>query len=515
MICILLFAVAVFIVTMNWLSAPELEEYPKISKLYEEGDDIFIRTTMDKRGGIIDLGWVVFEFPEGVFSTEHTIEIHGSELELPRNDLVIATKPLEVNIHSALEDASSEVFHGEYTCRFMLNELPVPEGEFDGFNPYVDIQVEWTDEDGRKRSEMKWAEYDGDSIYTSLENKRITVALVDYSRYAELVRQPSLTKEPREVLDFLKRRYGKTEFLSRNEGPLDERIPVVLIHGLNLMHPGEDVSFSDQTANRSKDIWQPLFDVLNYADWIYDDFKFFWFEYSTADEIFGENGNGRRLKKQIEIWAKNNDPDLLEKPIVIIAHSMGGLVARDFMQNQDGNVFRLMTICTPHYGSPVANLGMGGTGELYRFVSDGVADLACNEEITYMDPFTRTEDTSFYGNLSLAIMNTQFSEDDPRLICYGATSGGIPRPEPTDPFDKLMLETLSTVTGPEWLMETNTGFRSDGIVTWRSQYFRREGGFPDPAFERTSKTKFHRTVFEDFDILVSIYKDLTLIRDEY
>jgi len=515
MLCVFLLAIAVFIVALNWLWGTEPEEYINIYKLYEQGEEISIEQAIDEKGGIIDLGWVVFEFPEGVFSTEHVIEIHGSELELPRNDLIVVTEPLEVNIHSASEDVSSGVFHGEYTCRFIFDELPVLDGEFNGFNPYVDIQVELTDENGKKRSEIMWAEYDGVSIYTSLENERITIALVDYSRYAELTKPPSLTKGPREVFDFLKRRYGKIEFLSRNEGPLNNRIPVVFIHGLNLINPGEDVSFSDETASESKDIWQPLFDVLNYTDWIYDDFKFFWFEYSTADGIFGENGSGKRLKKQIEIWAKNNDPELLEKPIVIIAHSMGGLVARDFMQNQDGNVFRLITICTPHYGSPVASLGMGGTGGLYRFASDGIADLACNEEITYMDLFARTEDTSFYGNLSLAIMNAEFSEDDPRLICYGATPGGIPRPEATDPFDILTLETLFTVTGPEWLKETSDGFHSDGMVPWRSQYYCKQGGFPDPEFMRTSREKYHRTVFEDFDILVSLYKDLAGIRDEY
>jgi hypothetical protein len=282
---------------------------------------------------------------------------------------------------------------------------------------------------------------------------------------------------------------------------------------LNLAVPKEEDSLSDAEVAESQDVFQPLLDVLNYGSWIFAGFKFFWFTYPTGKTIFGPDGSGALLKHKINEWAGKNEPSLLERPLVIVAHSMGGLVARDFMQNHGGNVFRLVTICTPHYGSPAANLGRVGLGRFADYTSQGPKDLACDEEIKYKD--FRGTHTASVENGDLRALNNGFPEEDPRLICYGATSKGHPANGPVDPFDRVMLETLSMVTGPEWLMETTDEFRSDGTVPWRSQYYEREGEFPDPDFKRTSREYYHRTIFNDFDILVSLYRDLVHIGDEY
>ncbi len=479
-----------------------------------KAEEIISRTTIGRSGGNIDLGWVIFEFPSGLFSTQRTIEISVAILEFPRSDVKIITEPLSIDISSESGDASSDRLGGGYICRFPFREMTLVEGEIDVANPYIDIYEEWTDEEGGEHHGLKWADRDDDSIFTTLNNGRITLAVVDYSRYSELTAPPSLIKNPLEVIDFLRRRYSKTEFHNKNDGPLAERIPVVLIHGLNLLRLGEDESFSDKEAVQSKDIWQPFFDMLNYCDWIYDDFKFFWFEYATGDEIFGTNGSGLKLKEHIREYTGHAKSQLHVHPVVIIAHSMGGLVARDFMQNHGGHVLKLITICTPHYGTPLASLAMHNIGELFPYKSRGLSVLGCYEPIKYKDPITRKERELLHGNTGLSRLNESFDENNSLLICYGATSMGHTTTGPKNPFDKLMLSTFRRITGPEWLMETSNGYRSDGMVPWRSQYYRRQGDFPDPDFSRTSTAKYHRDIFEDFDILVGLYRDLCEIREE-
>lgn len=65
-------------------------------------------------------------------------------------------------------------------------------------------------------------------------------------------------------------------------------------------------------------------------------------------------------------YASRSDYDNKNHKINIVGHSMGGLVARYFIENlyQDNHVDKLITICTPHWGSPLAELS-NGTGILH------------------------------------------------------------------------------------------------------------------------------------------------------
>lgn len=57
-------------------------------------------------------------------------------------------------------------------------------------------------------------------------------------------------------------------------------------------------------------------------------------------------------------YASRCDYILENHKINLVGHSMGGLVARYFIENlyQDTHVDKLITICTPHWGSPLAEL---------------------------------------------------------------------------------------------------------------------------------------------------------------
>ena len=47
--------------------------------------------------------------------------------------------------------------------------------------------------------------------------------------------------------------------------------------------------------------------------------------------------------------------------VIIIAHSMGGLVAHSYIQNHNGGskVNKLITLATPYHGSQLVQLGVG------------------------------------------------------------------------------------------------------------------------------------------------------------
>ena len=54
----------------------------------------------------------------------------------------------------------------------------------------------------------------------------------------------------------------------------------------------------------------------------------------------------------------DQEPSLSSRnDIIILAHSMGGLVARAYMAETDGGdkVAKLITLATPHHGTPAAN----------------------------------------------------------------------------------------------------------------------------------------------------------------
>ncbi len=69
-------------------------------------------------------------------------------------------------------------------------------------------------------------------------------------------------------------------------------------------------------------------------------------------------------------YASRSDYDNNNYKINIVGHSMGGLVARYYIENlyQDNHVDKLITICTPHWGSGYADFG--------NFVGFGIHKLA-------------------------------------------------------------------------------------------------------------------------------------------
>ena len=80
--------------------------------------------------------------------------------------------------------------------------------------------------------------------------------------------------------------------------------------------------------------------------------------------------------------------------VAIVAHSMGGLVARAWMRDAGaGRVARVITLGTPHHGTVLASLGPGANALQMRRDSAWLRDLAASESAA-----TRALVTSIYSH---------------------------------------------------------------------------------------------------------------------
>jgi len=102
--------------------------------------------------------------------------------------------------------------------------------------------------------------------------------------------------------------------------------------------------------------------------------------------------------------------------IVIVAHSMGGLVARAWMRDHGiDRVGHVITLGTPHHGTGLANLGVGANAAQMRRGSAWLCALAASEA-----PATRALLTSIYTHHDNIVAPQTSSElDGARNLAFG------------------------------------------------------------------------------------------------
>ena len=140
-------------------------------------------------------------------------------------------------------------------------------------------------------------------------------------------------------------------FGSYDPSPLGERIPLILIHGLNWREiPGGP----DLAA------WDNLVNYFSSFPWFAERYKLYQVRYIS--NLVSASDLGRILAELVDVMDVR-DPEFSVRQAAIVAHSMGGLVARSFMEENQltGGVFggervlKLITLGTPHHGTPAAN----------------------------------------------------------------------------------------------------------------------------------------------------------------
>lgn len=128
--------------------------------------------------------------------------------------------------------------------------------------------------------------------------------------------------------------------------PLGDRKPVVLIHGLS----SKDLSGEHDPAKLN--IWNTLRGQEDYAS-LFPRYKFYLYRYPTFRHV-KENGVSlvQLLEQHVGVTA------LRERRVILIGHSMGGLVMRWALNHQGFGqyVSHAITGATPHHGAGGASL---------------------------------------------------------------------------------------------------------------------------------------------------------------
>ncbi len=148
----------------------------------------------------------------------------------------------------------------------------------------------------------------------------------------------------------------KPDILTINELDLDfnklgNRTPLLLVHGWQ-----NDA----KPAKPSIGIWSNFISYYNQNNELRSKYKLYTVEYWSNLVSIAELGKQMRIRLD-KVPTDVKDPNFVGKEVTILAHSMGGLVSRAFMNIEVDNikggerVDRLITLGTPHHGSPGSN----------------------------------------------------------------------------------------------------------------------------------------------------------------
>jgi len=133
-----------------------------------------------------------------------------------------------------------------------------------------------------------------------------------------------------------------------NPLPADGQIALVLVHGFQFSK-GEGLSMED-LEGFAKETWAPLVTRFHtIASFNGSDRKPYRIYAFLYDPFRPVTENGEDLAKWLSYFTRHGNE------IVIVAHSMGGLVARSAIEEHGAKVAKLITLGTPHLGTPLAN----------------------------------------------------------------------------------------------------------------------------------------------------------------
>jgi triacylglycerol esterase/lipase EstA (alpha/beta hydrolase family) len=119
--------------------------------------------------------------------------------------------------------------------------------------------------------------------------------------------------------------------------------PIILIHGWQ---------YTINNPDPMQDCWDDFIKYFNLDSSLYGKFTLYSFDYPTSNHV---KTNAQNLASLISTCFPS-------QKVIIIAHSMGGLVAHSYIQdsniipNGSSKVIKLITLGTPYHGSPLMQL---------------------------------------------------------------------------------------------------------------------------------------------------------------
>ncbi len=145
------------------------------------------------------------------------------------------------------------------------------------------------------------------------------------------------------------------------------RVPVVLVHGIwsNSADSWTNTGFEQSLKDKNFDVYFAEYGKYNAAT--FDPFK------NATKGNYGIDAIRNITKSALE---KYEDKGIAASQVDIVAHSMGGLMARGFTQQSDyknddnnmkGYIHRLITIGTPHFGAQLAGILYDHRDDIYCY----------------------------------------------------------------------------------------------------------------------------------------------------
>ena len=205
--------------------------------------------------------------------------------------------------------------------------------------------------------------------------------------------------------------YAQTKALNYldNEST-DTREPLLLVHGWQAVEVNAERNpaiLRDYDHNEFE-YWHNFIDYYLTTPELYTRYKLYTYHYASYKHI---SYNGEILKELLNELKQNYNTvlgrALWEDKLVIVGHSMGGLVARSLIEEHQGlgvnaeNLRKLITLDTPHHGSHGANQAHWSSN-LADFIGSkdlgtaGSVDLIWDNYDSYYSKTDSSKDTANY-----------------------------------------------------------------------------------------------------------------------
>ncbi|MCB1160821.1 MAG: alpha/beta hydrolase [Leptospiraceae bacterium] len=215
---------------------------------------------------------------------------------------------------------------------------------------------------------------------------------------------------------------AESQFLLAGTQNKTSKLKVIFIHGWDFTEKSSDPPTSDSKKIQNiKDTWGIAFKIydetiLNLANQGQESsYDVYAFTYRTADSILD---NGKRLIDTL------NANFVASDKVVIVAHSMGGLISRIALYHENNTsdvIDYIVSLGTPYYGSPFASSAYqnssGVLGDLSSFATNSQGGKELGHTNTGNDTFITDA-----VNLSLDLSNEKTAKDN-RIYPYAGNLG--------------------------------------------------------------------------------------------
>lgn len=286
--------------------------------------------------------------------------------------------------------------------------------------------------------------------------------------------------------------YGREELAPLSSSWKEKGVPVILMHGFQ----AKAVSKSDYQEVIKLVFGQLVKRIVQDQKIAANEIRIYGCTWPT--KMYSIDQNAKSLKQAIA----NTDDLKFRDDIIIIAHSMGGILARSYIEQLGGveQVQRLITIATPHQGVPptlVYNWTKSNLAQAtVNFLADnsfginfpGLKDTFATERFYQLTNFDRqVVEDKIALNSFLTELNQNFATYYETGIykLIGADAAG----------DENITFMYDLIT------DNYAGVQNDGLVATASALF-------DQHYSGIIKRGSHAAITEDEDVITAIIDDL-------